>query len=124
MDTTRDSDFYPLMDNRFQARKGPAYQQGAAYCPNKLCLVATDQALLRDVLLELSRDPDCFFVKYDSEPRDGMYRGRCMFMSAENVGRTWAHYKGHPRLNCSVQDDRFTGHWREQVRNWAAEAAS
>ena len=121
METPGDAEFFALMDNRFQARRGAAFEKGASYCPDKLCFVATDQDCLREVLLGLSRDPDCFFVKYDTHPRNGMYRGRCMFMSADKVGQTWAYYKGHPKLICAVQDDRFTALWREQVRDWSAE---
>jgi hypothetical protein len=124
MDTTDQGDFYPLMNNIFQARRGPAHEKGAAYCHAKLCFVATDQEVLRKTLLELSLEPDCFFVKYDTNPRDGMYRGRCFFMTPEKIGKTWAFYKGHPKLICSVQDDEFTGSWREQVRNWAKEPVS
>jgi len=109
------------MDNKFQARWGPSYEKGGSYCNAKICFVATDQDFLRGLLLELSQDPDCYFVKYDTQPRDGMYRGRCFFVSPESVGKTWAEYKMHPKVICTVQSDDFTGTWREQVRDWSKE---
>ena len=121
MDTELSSDFIAVMENRFQARYGPAYEKDASYCNSKLCFVATDQDFLRDLLLDLSRDPDCYFVKYDTNPRDGMYRGRCFYISLEKVGQTWARYKMHPKVICTVQNDDVTGPWRNQVRDWSEE---
>ena len=46
----------------------------------KLCFVATDQALLADVLGQLAERPDCVYVKYSIDPRDGMYLGRWFLM--------------------------------------------
>jgi hypothetical protein len=82
------------------------------YCQKKLCFVATDQALLADVLRQLAERPDCHYVKYSIHPRDGMYLGRCFMMDEHEVGMLWAKYKAHPRLFCSVQDDDFTARFR------------
>jgi len=119
VDSHEDPDFHPIMNGIFLARHGPAYGADVSYCRDKLCFVATDQSYLREVLLELSRDPECYFVKYDTRPRSGMYRGRCFFLSLNRVGETWAHYKGHPQLLCSVQSDTLTDSWRSQVRDWS-----
>ena len=82
------------------------------YCQKKLCFVATDQALLADVLRQLAERPDCYYVKYSIHQRDGMYLGRCFLMDEHEVGMLWAKYKEHPRLFCSVQDDDFTAPFR------------
>ena len=74
--------------------------------------VATDQALLADVLRQLAARPDCYYVKYSVYSRDGMYLGRCFLADEHEVGVLWAKYKEHPRLFCSVQDDDFTAPFR------------
>jgi hypothetical protein len=91
---------------------GPAWDDERRACQKKLCFVATDRALLADVLRQLAARPDCFYVKYSVRPRDGMYLGRCFLMDEQEVGVLWARYKGHPRLFCSVQDDDFTAAFR------------
>jgi hypothetical protein len=96
----------------FMDLHGPASKSGGPYCNKKLCFVATDQELLADVLAELAERPDCYYVKYSVEPRDGMYLGRCFLMDEHEVGVVWAKYKNHPRLFCSVQDDDFTKPFR------------
>ena len=92
-------------------KKKPWYKR-KANCQKKLCFVATDQALLADVLRQLAERPDCRYVKYSTYRKDGMYLGRCFLMDEHEVGALWAAYKGHPRLFCSVQDDHFTAHYR------------
>ena len=37
----------------------------------KVCFVATDQEFLSQTLYELSQRPDCYFVKYSADPKDG-----------------------------------------------------
>src|SRR5262245_24115323 len=94
------------------ARRGPAWDAGRRYCQKKLCFVATDRALLAEVLARLAERPDCYYVKYAISPRDGMYLGRCFLMDEHEVGVRWAEYKGHARLLCTVQDDDFTAAFR------------
>jgi hypothetical protein len=96
----------------FMDLHGPASNSGRECCNKKLCFVATDQGLLADVLLELAERPDCYYVKYSVEPRDGMYLGRCFLIDEHEIGVVWAKYKDHPRLFCSVQDDDFTAPFR------------
>jgi hypothetical protein len=89
----------------YRSIRGPAHD---APRPNKkLCLVATDKPLLVALLHEISRRPDCAFVKYSPEPRDGMFLGRVFLASEDELGRMWAELKKHPRLMCSLQDDDF-----------------
>lgn len=64
-------------------------------------------------LLELSQREDCFFVKFGTRARGGMYLGRCFLTTDRAVGEVWAQYKSHPSLFCTVQDDDFTGSFRE-----------
>ena len=104
--------FRPAFGGYFMARHGPASTSGRPCCQKKLCLVATDQALLIDILARISDRPDCYYVKYSVYPRDGMYLGRCFLMDEEQVGRLWAELHDHPRLFCSVQDDDFTAPFR------------
>jgi hypothetical protein len=84
------------------------WNKGKGYCNKKLCFVATDQAILAELLGKLAQRPDCYYVKYSVISRDGMYLGRCFLMDEHEVGLLWAKYKGHPRIFCSVQDDDFT----------------
>ena len=96
----------------FMHLHGPAWNDEGRCCNKKLCFVATDRALLADVLLQLAGRPDCHYVKYSVYPRDGMYLGRCFLMDEQEVGVVWAEFKAHPRLFCSVQDDDFTAPFR------------
>jgi hypothetical protein len=93
-------------------RRGRAWNAEGRYCQKKLCFVATDQALLADVLSQLAERPDCHYVKYSTYQKDGMYLGRCFLLDEHAVGELWAEYKEHPRLFCSVQDDDFTAPFR------------
>lgn len=74
----------------------------------KLCFTATDKVALIEILYELSQRPECHFVKYSVEPKDGMYLGRCFLDDEQLLGRMWRSYKAHPKVMCSVQDDDFT----------------
>jgi hypothetical protein len=96
----------------FMEMVGPAWYHSKQCCQKKLCFVATDRALLADVLRELTERPDCYYVKYSVYPRDGMYLGRCFLVDEHDVGVLWATYKEHPRLFCSIQDDDFTAPFR------------
>jgi hypothetical protein len=104
--------FRPTPGGYFMARLGPAWDEDEPGCQKKLCFVATDRALLADVLGQLAERPDCVYVKYSVHPRDGMYLGRCFLRDEHEVGVLWAEYKQHPRLFCSVQDDDFTAPFR------------
>jgi hypothetical protein len=96
----------------FMELRARAWKPSGQYCNKKLCFVATDQALLASVLLELADRPDCHYVKYSVHPRDGMYLGRCFLTHEREIGRLWAEFKEHPRLFCTVQDDDFTAPFR------------
>jgi hypothetical protein len=104
--------FRPIMNGYFMALWGPAWNEEGRGCQKKLCFVATDQALLAEVLRELAARPDCVFVKYSTYQKDGMYLGRCFLTDEHEVGMLWAKYKEHPRLFCTVQDDDFTAPFR------------
>ena len=104
--------FGPTHQGHFMACPGPAWNEQGRCCQKKLCFVATDRALLADVLRQLAERADCYYVKYSVRPRDGMYLGRCFLMDEHQVGVLWAEYKGHPRLFCSIQDDEFTAAFR------------
>ncbi len=105
--------FEPRHDDYFQIRNGRGRQPDVAYSNKKLCFVATDQQFLADLLRELSDRDDCYFVKFTTAPKDGMYLGRCFLLTDTAVGELWQHYKVHPRLMCTVQDDDFTAAFRE-----------
>lgn len=106
--------FEPVMEGAFLQRWG-AGKAGGAPCSNKkLCFVATDRALLAETLLELSRRPDCYYVKYSTRAKDGMFLGRCFLSNEEAVGRLWQLYKCHPRFMCTVQDDDFAEAFRDR----------
>jgi hypothetical protein len=106
--------FFLTSNGYFMERRGPAWYTQKEYCNKKLCFVATDQALLAEVLRELADRPDCYYVKYSVEPRDGMYLGRCFLIDERQVGLVWAEFKAHPQLFCSVQDDDFTANYRPE----------
>jgi len=113
-----ESPFRLSSDGYFMEIAGPAsYQEKPWYkkkrgCQKKLCFVATDQELLADVLGQLAERPDCYYVKYSTYQKDGMYLGRCFLIDEHEVGLLWAAYKEHPRLFCTVQDDDFTAPFR------------
>ena len=107
-----ESKFSPTANGVFMARWGPQKANGVAHLNKKLCLVATDKELLVETLFELSERPDCYFVKYSIQPKDGMYLGRCFLTDEVALGRLWQELKCHPRLMCTVQDDDFTESYR------------
>jgi hypothetical protein len=104
--------FRPTLNGYFMELRGPAWIMGERGCNKKLCFVATDRALLADVLFQLAERPDCYYVKYSVHPRDGMYLGRCFLTDEHEVGVIWNEFKAHPRLFCTVQDDDFTAPFR------------
>lgn len=46
-------------------------------------------------------------MKYSTEPRDGMYLGRCFLISDAAAARLCAEHKPHPKLMVTLQDDDF-----------------
>jgi hypothetical protein len=100
--------FRPAFHGFFMEHRGPAWSRDERGCQKKLCFVATDRALLAEVLRELGERDDCVYVKYSTYAKDGMYLGRCFLTCEHEVGVLWAHFKEHPRLFCSIQDDDFT----------------
>ena len=81
-----ESPFRPTPDGYFMAICGPAWKDESRGCQKKLCFVATDQAMLADVLRQLAERPDCVYVKYSVYQKDGMYLGRCFLMDEHEVG--------------------------------------
>ncbi len=116
--------FRSVMDGRFMARDGAARTPDVPHCNKKLCFAATDIHFLTQLLRELSEHPKAFFVKFSTVPRDGMYLGRCFFIDEEMVGATWAKYKNHPKVFCTIQDDDFTMPLRETVKDWSEGSGS
>jgi trans-2,3-dihydro-3-hydroxyanthranilate isomerase len=108
------SDFESRFDGAFLCLDGPARRRGERYSNKKLCFTSTRQDLLARHLRQLARRDDCWFVKFSVCARGGMYLGRCFLTSDDAVGATWALYKNHPTLFCTVQDDDFTGAFRER----------
>ena len=104
--------FDPRNNGYFLIRNGRGRTPDGAYSNKKLCFVATDQLFLTEVLRELSDREDCYFVKFTTAPKDGMYLGRCFLLTDEVVGALWQVYKVHPKLMCTVQDDDFTSTFR------------
>ena len=100
----------------FMERRGAGWNAERHCSHKKLCFVATDQGLLARVLGELADRPDCYYVKYSIEPRDGMYLGRCFLLDDQQVGTLWREYKKHARMMCTVQDDDFTLPFRQVLK--------
>jgi len=111
-----EKDFYK--QKSFLCKDGPARIRGEKHCNIKVCFACTDQDFLIRLLVKLSEENDCFWVKYSIKPRDGMYLGRCFFTNEEKVGQTWAKYHFHPKLFCNVQNDDFTGDYRDSAISW------
>jgi hypothetical protein len=78
----------------------------------KLCFVVTDLRFLAELMLELSLRDDCFKVKFYDKSTDGMYLGRCWLNTDEAAARACQHYKPHPKLMVSIQDDDFFDPYR------------
>ena len=110
-----ESPFSQSQDGYFMQIWGPASNTKWPGCQKKLCFVATDQAMLADVLLQLADRPDCVYVKYSTYSLDGMYLGRCFLVGEHEVGMLWAQFKRHRRLFCTVQDDDFTLPYRDMT---------
>lgn len=107
-----DPRFTASASGRFRERRG-AIGRGAPHSHKKLCLVATDLELLKEMLYGLSLRADCYFVKYGVVARDGMYVGRCSLATDEAAGELCQALKSHPHLMVSLQDDGWFGRFRE-----------
>ena len=103
--------FEPSPGGKFMQRFGAAGKD-AAFSQKKVCLVATDKALLVRIVDEIALRADCHWVKYSREPRDGMYLGRCFMTSDDSAGRLCFELKAHPQLMVTLQDDEFAARFR------------
>ncbi len=101
----------------FRFRKGLANSGGSAPCQWKLCLTATDEHHLAEILYEISKREDCFYVKYSPSGspkcRDGMFLGRVFLTSEEKIGELWNELRTDKKLMCSIQDDIATEKYRK-----------
>ena len=112
-------DFIVRNDNpRFLCRDGAAYGDEAPYSKHKLCFTSTRQDLLARHLLQISLRDRCYFVKFGTTPRGGMYLGRAFMTTDDAVIDVWAEYKNHPSLYCTVQDDAFVTAHRKYSDEW------
>jgi len=111
MSSSDDPRFTAASSGPFRERYGPRGPD-VAYSSKKLCLVATDVQLLIDVLYGLSQREDCFYVKYGTVARDGMYLGRCFLATDQAAAELCQELKGHPRLMVSLQDDAWFAGFR------------
>ncbi len=114
-----DPRFRLVPSGRFRDRFGPLGRD-AVYSRKKLCLVATDPALLVDVLYGISRRKDCYHVKYGLRARDGMYLGRCFLATDHAAAELCNELKGHARLMVSLQDDDWFDKFRDDSAATAA----
>ena len=112
-DNDIESQFSPSHGGVFMERSGPARQADKQCSQRKLCLVATDRNALARLLYDLSMRDDCYYVKYSTKPRDGMFLGRCFLTTDAAAGQLWAELKPHPKFMCSIQDDDFTESFRQ-----------
>ncbi|HHO54602.1 MAG TPA: hypothetical protein ENK18_27940 [Deltaproteobacteria bacterium] len=108
--------FSSIENGTFLLRHGPAIDR--IYPDRKICFFARDPELLGEILDRLADRPDCAAVGLAVEPRDEIYLGRAFFDGPEVVGEVWAAHKAHPRLHCSVHDDRLTAGWRAKIQPW------
>lgn len=100
------------MGGTFAERQG-ALGRDAAFSQRKVCFAATDLAFLAELLYELSLRPDCHYVKYPLEPRDGMHLGRCFLATDRAAAQLCQELKSHPKLLVTLQDDDFFAAFRE-----------
>jgi putative acetyltransferase len=114
-----DPRFTLVPSGRFRERLGPLGRD-AAYSRKKLCIVATDAALLVELLYGISLRADCFYAKYGMIARDGMHLGRVSLATDRAVSELCQALEGHAHLMVSLQDDA----WFEQFRDeWVPEGS-
>ena len=107
-------DFEPMMEGVYMVRHGPAIDCPSQERPHlKLCITTRNQEVLVQELLEVSRLPHCFAVKFSTQAKEGMYLGRTYILGDEENGRLWQKFKRHPHFYCSLQDDGYTARFRE-----------
>jgi hypothetical protein len=102
----------------FLCMDGPAKKLGLKFANVKVCITCRDSNFLQSLLLKISQDKECYWVKMSTKARDGMFLGRCFFTTKNHAGLIWAKYKMHPRLMVTLQDDDFTSAFRESVFPW------
>lgn len=112
-DPLADPRFTLVPSGRFRERYGPLGRD-TEHSARKLCLVATDPELLIELLYTLSLRADCFYVKYGTIARDGMYLGRCFLATDEAASVLCKALKDHPRVMASLQDDAAFAKFRSQ----------
>lgn len=105
--------FTPTRIGNFRQRLGPGGRD-QTYSNKKVCVVATDKAYLVEVLYGISLRPECFWVKYSTEPKDGMYLGRCFLLTDQAAGKLCQEFKADPKLMVSLQDDDFFNQFRDE----------
>ena len=111
-----DLEFY--QHDSFLCIDGPAKKAGQKHSNMKVCFTCRDINLLKTLLLQVANEQDCYWVKLSTKSRDGMYLGRCFFMTKERAAQLWAKYKMHPRFMVTLQDDDFATAYREFVASW------
>lgn len=112
------SDNFDYTDRKiFKHRRGPAHKGGPAPCRWKLCITATDEEYLVNLLYELSLREDCYYVKFSPggspKCRDGMFLGRVFLTTEEETGKLWKELRCDAKLMCSIQDDAATEKYRQ-----------
>jgi hypothetical protein len=106
-----ESEFTSCNGGRFMERFGPV-GEGRPHSEEKVCFAATDKTFLVDLLDDLSLRDDCYYVKYSTSDRDGMYLGRCFLRTDDAAGRLCEELKTHPKLLVTIQDDEFFNSFR------------
>ena len=103
--------------NILMFRYGPADDGGDAPCSWKLCITATDENYLVELLYNISEREDCYFVKFSPSGspkcRDGMFLGRVFLTTKEKTGELWCKLRTDTKLMCNIQDDNETTKYRE-----------
>jgi len=110
-------DKFEYSDSRiFGFIKGPANIGGSSPCQWKLCVAATDEIYLAELLYEISKRNDCFSVKFSPEGspkcRGGMYLGRVFLTTEDKIGELWRELRTDKKLMCCIQDDKATQKFR------------
>lgn len=106
-----ESKFTPSHAGVFMARFGPI-GEGNPHSEMKVCIAATDQDYLVRFLYELSLRDDCYYVKYSTRARDGMYLGRCFMATDEAAATLCQDLKAHPKFLVALQDDDYFAAFR------------
>jgi len=101
--------FHNTDSNVFKYRKGKAFVKDITPCHWKLCLTATDELYLAELLYDISKREDCYYVKFSPSGspkcRDGMFLGRVFLTSKDAIGALWYSLRTDRKIMCSIQDD-------------------